>query len=106
MVCCAQKIAPYFSCVAVEDFTKDQCEVPPSVTPDCTVPKDCDQGKICCLQTAGTYVMNCQPTCTGPANFQACVADVDCPTQLPHSCTLEYGGPDAGFSISVCPPQL
>jgi hypothetical protein len=76
-----------------------------SVAPECTVPKDCDSGKICCLQTAGIGMMSCQPTCQGATNYQACVTDVDCPTQLPGSCHLLAGGPDAGFSVSVCPPQ-
>ena len=104
-VCCAQKIPPYFSCVQVEDFVRDQCEMPMSVAPECTVPKDCDSGKICCLQTAGVGMMSCQPTCQGATSYQACVTDLDCPTQLPDSCHLLAGGPDAGFSVSVCPPQ-
>ena len=90
---------------ALEDFDLHQCEKPPSVTPDCVVPKDCDSGKICCLQTAGTYMLNCQPTCQGLTNRQACVTDLDCPTQLSGSCTLIAGDPDAGTSLSVCPPQ-
>jgi hypothetical protein len=105
-VCCVQKISPYFSCVRPEDFIPDQCEKPPSVTPDCVVPKDCDSGKICCFQTAGQYMLNCQPTCQGSTNRQACVTDLDCPTQLSGSCTLIAGGPDAGYALSVCPPQL
>ena len=105
MVCCAQKIAPYFSCVALEDFGPDQCEKPPTVAPDCEVPKDCDSGKICCLQTAGIPALNCQPTCQGAGNYQACVTDLDCPTQMSGSCGVIAGGPDAGYSISVCPPQ-
>jgi hypothetical protein len=104
-VCCVQKIPPYFSCVPLEDFTKDQCEMPPSVAPDCVVPKDCDSGKICCLQVAGVPMMNCQPTCQGPSSYQACETDNDCPTQLSGSCGLIAGGPDAGYSINVCPPQ-
>ena len=104
-VCCAQKISPYFSCVAPQDFARLQCEMPPSVAPDCVVPKDCDSGKICCLQVAGAPTMNCQPTCQGPTSYQACETDQDCPTQLSGSCGLIAGGPDAGYSINVCPPQ-
>jgi hypothetical protein len=103
-VCCAQKIPPYFSCVAPADFVQDQCEKPQSVAPDCEVPKDCDSGKICCLQVA-TSMLNCQPTCQGPGTYMACASDLDCPTQLSGSCTLIAGGPDAGYAISVCPPQ-
>jgi hypothetical protein len=104
-VCCLQKIAPYFSCVPLEDFGPDQCEKPPTVAPDCLVPKDCDSGKICCFQTAGMYMLNCQPTCQGPTSFQACATDLDCPTQLSGSCGIVGGDPDAGTSLSVCPPQ-
>ena len=104
-VCCAQKISPYFSCVNVDQFVQNHCEMPPSVAPDCVVPKDCDSGKICCLQVAGTPMMNCQPTCQGPTSYQACETDNDCPTQLSGSCGLIAGGADAGYSINVCPPQ-
>jgi hypothetical protein len=105
-VCCAQKISPYFSCVPPEDFIQDQCEMPPSVTPDCVVPKDCDSGKICCLQYAATPpTLNCQPTCQGSQSFRACATDLDCPSQLPGSCGVVAGDPDSGASLSVCPPQ-
>jgi hypothetical protein len=104
-VCCYQKIAPYFSCVPLADFGPDQCEKPPSMAPDCEVPKDCDSGKICCLQTAGLPALNCQPTCLGPTSFQTCETDLDCPSQLPNSCQLYAGGPDAGYAISLCPPH-
>lgn len=75
-VCCLQKIAPYFSCVPLADFTMDNCEKPPPVTPSCTVPSDCDAGAVCCLQYA-TFSINCQaPTvCTGPSNYVACATD-------------------------------
>jgi hypothetical protein len=104
-VCCLQKIAPYYSCVPLEAFGPDQCEKPPSVAPDCEVPKDCDSGKVCCFQTAGVPALNCQPTCQGAGNYQACATDLDCPTQMSGSCSLYAGGPDAGYSISLCPPQ-
>jgi hypothetical protein len=103
-VCCLQKIAPYYSCVPLQDFDLHQCEKP-NVNPDCVVPTDCDSGKVCCLQTAGMPMMSCQPTCQGLSNYQACATDLDCPTQQPGSCALYAGGPDAGYAIYLCPPQ-
>jgi hypothetical protein len=105
-VCCLQKVAPYYSCVPLADFDLHQCEKPPDVAPECVVPKDCDSGKVCCLQYAAVPpALNCQPTCQGASNYQACATDLDCPTQLPGSCGIIAGGPDAGYSVSVCPPQ-
>jgi hypothetical protein len=34
-----------------------------------------------------------------------CATDLDCPTQISGSCSVIAGGPDAGYSVSVCPPQ-
>jgi hypothetical protein len=104
-VCCLQKIAPYFSCVPLSDFTMDNCEKPPPVTPSCTVPSDCDGGAVCCLQYA-TFSINCQApdVCTGPSNYVACATDRDCPTQKVGSCT-PLGGADAGYGVNLCPPS-
>jgi hypothetical protein len=106
-VCCGQKIAPYFSCVPLGDFTRDNCETPPSTPPDCLVPTDCDAGTVCCLQPQAASPLTCQPPpiCQGPNTYLACATDLDCPTQVPGSCTLVGGGGDAGFAIRVCPPQ-
>lgn len=104
-VCCLQKIAPYYSCVPLQDFDLHQCEKP-DVNPQCLVPKDCDSGKVCCLQYAATPpTLNCQATCQGPMTYQACATDLDCPTQLPGSCGIVAGDPDAGTALYVCPPQ-
>jgi len=106
-VCCAQKIAPYFSCVPLADFGPDQCEKPPSSTPSCAMPTDCDGGSVCCLEYAAEAVA-CQPVavCSGANNFIICTTDRDCPTQASGSCTPVGGTSDAGFGISVCPPSL
>jgi hypothetical protein len=106
MVCCAQKIAPYFSCVPLEDFGADQCEKPPPSTPSCAMSTDCDGGAVCCLEGAALSVA-CQPTnvCQGANNYIICTTDRDCPTHAPGACS-PYGGADAGVGISVCPTQL
>jgi hypothetical protein len=105
-VCCAQKIAPYFSCVPLEDFGPDQCEKPPSITPMCTMPTDCTGGSVCCLEYAAMSVA-CQPVavCTGANNFIICTTDLDCPTQARGSCSPLGGSADAGYPISLCPQQ-
>jgi hypothetical protein len=109
-VCCAQKIAPYFSCVPLEDFATDNCELPPSMAPACLGSTDCDGGAVCCLQTQAAPPvppLSCQPPgiCQGPNTYVTCTTDLDCPNQVPGSCTFVAGGADAGYTLSVCPPQ-
>ena len=103
-VCCAQKIPPYFSCVALADFGPDNCEKPPDTTPSCTMPTDCTGGAVCCIEYAAGTVA-CQPAqvCQGATNAIICVTDEDCPTQAPGSCAPLPGLGDASIGISVCP---
>jgi hypothetical protein len=105
-VCCAQKIAPYFSCVPLEDFGPDNCEKPPDITPSCTMPTDCTGGAVCCIEyAAGTVACQPAPVCQGASNAIICITDRDCPTQARGSCTPLAGIGDASTGINVCPQQ-
>ena len=71
---------------------------------------DCDGGTVCCLQTQAAPPvppLSCQPPgiCQGPNTYVTCTTDLDCPNQVPGSCTFVAGGADAGYTLSVCPPQ-
>ena len=105
-VCCAQRIAPYFSCVPLADFGPDQCEKPPPITPMCTMPTDCDAGSVCCAEVTAQTVA-CQPVavCQAGNNYIICTTDRDCPIQAPGSCSPFPGTGDAGYGISVCAPS-
>jgi hypothetical protein len=104
-VCCLTKIAPFAQCIDIQDFGVDRCEVPPGNMPNCTTPKDCDPGMVCCFEVTALS-LNCQPTqlCPGDGvdSYLVCDSYVDCPSQLRTSCNTIPNVPDGGPEI--CTP--
>ena len=101
-VCCLTKIAPFAECVDIGDFAADRCEVPPGNMPNCSSPKDCDPGMVCCFEVTALS-LNCQPTqiCPGDGvdSYLVCDNYLDCPSQLRTSCNTIPGVPDGGPQI-------